>query len=314
VRALEFFGGAPAAMVPDNLKSGIDRAHRYEPDLNRAYAEFAEHYGLAILPARVRKPRDKAKVETGVQIVERWILARLRDRQFFSLPELNAAIAQLLVEFNDRPFQKLAGSRRSRLLELDRPALQPLPARPYEYAQWKCAKVHPDYHVEVERAYYSVPYRHIGARVEVRLTARMVEIFLHRELLAAHPRLRQRGARSTLEAHRPANHRAVIDTTVERLLARAEAMAPSVAQVLREQFHRKRHPEEALRVAQGILRLAEDFSPAQLVAACRRALELNACSYRSVRTLITTPPTSPPAEQRTAAPLHENVRGSEYFH
>lgn len=313
VRALECFGGAPAAMVPDNLKSGVDRAHRYEPDLNRAYAEFAEHYGVAILPARVRKPRDKAKVESGVQIVERWILARLRNRQFFSLPELNAAIAPLLAEFNDRPFQKLEGSRSSRLLELDRPALQPLPARPYEYAQWKCAKVHPDYHIEVERAYYSVPYRHIGARVEVRLTARMIEIFLHRELLAAHPRLRKRGARSTLEAHRPANHRAVIDTTAEKLLARAEAMAPSVAQVLREQFQRKRHPEEALRVAQGILRLAEDFSPAQLSAACRRALELNACSYRSVRTLITTPPASPP-EPRTAPPLHENVRGSDYFH
>ena len=315
VRALEFFGGAPAAIVPDNLKSGVDRAHRYEPDLNRAYAEFAEHYGVAVLPARVRKPRDKAKVETGVQIVERWILARLRDRQFFSLPELNAAIAPLLAEFNDRPFQKLEGSRRSRLLELDRPVLQPLPARPYEYAQWKCAKVHPDYHVEVERAYYSVPYRHIGARVEVRLTARMIEIFLQRELLAAHPRLRQRGARSTLEAHRPANHRAVIDTTFERLLARAEAIAPGVARVLLEQFNRKRHPEEALRVAQGILRLAEDFSPARLATACQRALELNACSYRSVRTLITTPPPPATADQTRPLPLvHENVRGSDYFH
>lgn len=162
VRALEFFGGAPAAIVPDNLKSGVERAHRYEPDLNRAYAEFAEHYGLAILPARVRKPRDKAKVEGAVLIVERWILARLRNRQFFSFSELNAAVAALLVELNDRAFQKLDGSRRSRFIELDRPALKALPPRAYEYAQWKCAKVHPDYHIEIEHAYYSVPYKHIG--------------------------------------------------------------------------------------------------------------------------------------------------------
>jgi transposase len=313
VRALEFFGGAPAALVPDNLKSGVDRAHRYDPDLNRAYAEFAEHYGLAILPARVRKPRDKSKVETGVQIVERWILARLRDRQFFSLTELNAAIDPLLIELNERGFQKLDGSRRSRFIELDQPALKALPPRAYEYAQWKCAKVHPDYHIEVEHAYYSVPYRHIGERVEVRLTARMIEIFLRRQLLASHPRLNKRGARSTLDAHRPANHRAVIDTTIERLLARAEAVGPAVARVLTEQFNRKRHPEEALRVAQGILRLAQDFSPQQLAAACERALQLKACSYRSVRALITLPPTEP-GDQRQLSLVHENVRGSDYFH
>jgi transposase len=313
VRALEFYGGAPAAFVPDNLKSGVDRAHRYDPDLNRAYAEFAEHYGLAILPARVRKPRDKAKVETGVQIVERWILARLRDRRFFSLSELNAAIDSLRTELNERAFQKLDGSRRSRFIELDRPALKALPPRPYEYAQWKCAKVHPDYHIEVEHAYYSVPYQHIGARVEVRVSARMVEIFAQRELIASHVRAFKRGARSTLDAHRPANHRAVIDTTIERLLQRAEAIGPTVTRVLTEQFNRKRHPEEALRVAQGILRLAQDFSPAQLAAACERALQLKACSYRSVRALITTPSTDSD-DKRQLSLVHENVRGSDYFH
>lgn len=314
VRALEFFGGAPAAFVPDNLKSGVDKSHRYDPDLNRAYAEFAEHYGVAILPARVRKPRDKSKVETGVQIVERSILARLRDRQFFSLTELNAAIDELLSELNERAFQKLEGSRRSRFIELDRPALHPLPPRAYEYAQWKLAKVHPDYHIELEHAYYSVPYQHIGQRVEVRLSARMVEIFAQRQLIASHVRVFKRGARSTLDAHRPANHRAIIDTTIERLLQRAEAMAPSVAQVLREQFNRKRHPEEALRVAQGILRLAQDFSPAQLAAACERALALKACNYRSVRALIVTPPPTESGDTRQLSLVHENVRGPEYFH
>jgi transposase len=313
VRALGFFGGAPAAFVPDNLKSGVDRPHRYDPDLNRAYAEFAEHYGVAILPARVRKPRDKAKVETGVQIVERWILARLRDRRFFSLAQLNSAIGELLTQLNEQAFQKLDGSRRTRFVELDQPALKALPPRAYEYAQWKLAKVHPDYHIELEHAYYSVPYRHIGERVDVRISARMIEIFARRELIASHVRQVKRGARSTLQAHRPANHRAVIDTTIERLLQRAAAIAPSVAQVLREQFNRKRHPEEAMRVAQGILRLAQDFSPPQLAAACERAVALGACNYRSVRALITAPPTEP-GESRQLSLVHENVRGSDYFH
>ena len=313
VRALEFFGGAPAAFVPDNLKSGVNRAHRYDPDINRAYAEFAEHYGVAILPARVRKPRDKSKVENAVQNVERWILARLRNRQFFSLTELNAAIDELLIELNERAFQKLEGSRRSRFIELDQPALKALPPRAYEYAQWKVARVHPDYHIEIEQAYYSVPYKHIGERVDVRVSARMIEIFAKRQLIASHIRLFKRGARATLDAHRPANHRAIIDTTIERLMHRAEAIAPAVAQVLREQFNRKRHPEEALRTAQGILRLAQDFSPAQLAAACERALILKACNYRSVRALIVTPQTEP-GDARQLSLVHENVRGPEYFH
>lgn len=313
VRALEFYGGAPAAFVPDNLKSGVDRPHRYDPDINRAYAEFAEHYGVAILPARIRKPKDKSKVENAVQNVERWILARLRNRQFFSLTELNAAIDELLIELNERAFQKLEGSRRSRFVELDQPALKALPPRAYEYAQWKLARVHPDYHIEIEHAYYSVPYKHIGERVETRLSARMVEIFAKRQLIASHVRLFKRGARATLDAHRPANHRAVIDTTVERLLLRAEAIAPAVAHVLREQFNRKRHPEEALRTAQGILRLAQDFSPQQLALACERAVLLKACNYRSVRALITTPPTES-GDSRQVSLVHENVRGPEYFH
>ena len=319
VRALNFFGGSPAAIVPDNLKSGVDRAHRYDPDLNRAYAEFAEHYGIAILPARVRKPRDKAKVETGVQIVERWILARLRDRQFFSLVELNAAVSEWLTVLNSQPFQKLDGTRHLRFVELDQPALQALPERAYEYAQWQLAKVHPDYHIEVERAYYSVPYRHIGHRVEVRITARMIEIFYQRQLIASHIRSYQRGHRATLDAHRPDNHRAIVDLSIERLLERAQAIAPAVAQVLRAQFNRKKHPEEALRAAQGILRLAQDFSPEKLAQACERALVLNACNYRSVRALITAAQgtagrSTESGESRQLSLMHDNVRGPDYFH
>jgi transposase len=314
VRALEFYGGAASAIVVDNLKSAVNRAHRYEPELNRAYAEFAAHYGVAILPARARKPRDKAKVEGAVLIVERWILARLRDRQFFSLTELNGAIRTLLEELNHRPFKKLPGSRHARFVELERAALKPLPARAYEFAEWRWAKVHPDYHIEVEHAYYSVPYRHIGSRVEVRLSARMIEVFAKGQLITTHVRVFKRGARVTLDAHRPDKHRALVDLCIERLLERAQAIAPAVAQVLREQFSRKQHPEEALRAAQGILRLAQDFSPEKLASACERALALKTYSYRSLRALITAPAPTESGEKRQLPLVHDNVRGPQYFH
>lgn len=274
VRALAFFGGVPRAFVPDNLRSAVAQAHRYEPALNRSYQDFAEHYDLAILPARVRKPRDKAKVEVGVLIVERWILARLRNRTFFSLGELNEAIRTLLDELNSRPFKKLEGSRQSRFLALDKPALRPLPLRHYEFGEWRRAKVHPDYHIEVQRAYYSVPYALIGQQVDVRLTAHAVEVFRHGKLVALHNRLQQRGRRSTREGHRPARHVAVIEQTLSRVLERAAAIGPATVEVLRRQAAHRKHPEETLRSAQGVLRLAADFTPAALEQACERALIL----------------------------------------
>ncbi|CAN5264200.1 IS21-like element ISPsy14 family transposase [soil metagenome] len=311
VRALAYFGGVPQAIVPDNLKSGVKRACRYEPDLNPAYQDFAEHYGVAILPARVRKPRDKAKVESAVLVVERWILARLRHRRFFSLGELNATIAALLEELNRRPFKKLEGCRRSRFEALDRPALKPLPVKPYEFAQWRKAKVHPDYHIEVERAYYSVPYALIGQTVEVRLAAQTVEVFHRGKLVAAHARAQRRATFSTLPGHRPAGHRAVIEQSHARLLERALAVGPATAALLRAQVVHRKHPEETLRSAQGILRLGRDFSPAQLEAACERALALRALSYRAVRSLITAPCDAAAAPSRPVA--HPNLRGARYF-
>jgi transposase len=311
VRALEFIGGAPAAIVPDNLKSGVVRAHRYEPEINPSYQDFAEHYGLAILPARVRRPRDKAKVEAGVLVVERWILARLRHRTFFSLGELNIAIAGLLEQLNDRPFKKLDGCRRSRFLELDRPALRALPSRPYEFGAWRKAKVHPDYHIEVNRAYYSVPYGFIGRQVDVRLTAHTVEVFHQARLIAAHPRASERGRRSTRDAHRPQRHVAIIENNLVRVLERAATIGPATLEVLRQQAARRLHPEETLRSAQGILRLAADFSPAMLERACQRAVALKSFSYRAVRTLIEIPATAPTQPALDLA--HENVRGPEYF-
>ena len=314
VRALEFFGGIPGAIVPDNLKSGVIKAHRYDPVINPAYQDFAEHYALAILPARVRKPRDKAKVEVAVQVVERWILARLRDRTFFSLAELNSAIGELLTALNARPFKRRDGCRLSLFNEIERPALRALPERPYSFATWKKAKVHLDYHVEVERAYYSVPYKLIGKTVDVRLSAHTIEIFHRQKLVAAHARTRNRGHFTTAADHRPERHTAVIELTQERLMQRALAIGPATAAVLTQQLHQRRHPEEALRASLGILRLARDFSPEALEAAAKRALELKVCSYRAMRTLMTTKAGEPREPEPPALSLtHENVRGEKYF-
>jgi len=310
VHALEYIGGVPQAIVPDNLKSGVHRACRYEPDLNPSYQDFAEHYGVAILPARARKPRDKAKVEVAVQGIERWIMAPLRHRTFFSLGELNVALRIELERYNDRPLSREDGSRRSRFLELDRPALGPLPAQRYQYATWKKAKVHLDYHVEVERRYYSVPYKLIGKTVDLRLTAHMIEVYFRGKAVAAHARGAGRKF-VTDPAHRPDRHRAVIELSHERLLERAEAIGPATAAVLREQVHQRKHPDEALRASLGILRLAHDFSGVALERACQRALELRAFSYKAVRSLITAPAVAP--ADPSPIPAHDNVRGARYF-
>ena len=311
VRALQYFGGAPRAMVPDNLKSAVTKARRYEPDLNPTYQEFAEHYGVAILPARVRRPRDKAKVETSVLVVERWILARLRNCTFFSLAELNAAIAALIEDLNTRVFKKMPGCRRSRFLELEHSTLQPLPLRAYEFGKWKKSKVHPDYHIEVARAYYSVPYRLIGQIVDVRLTAQALEIFHRGELIAAHARAPERGRRSTRDAHRPKRHVAMIENTLARVLDRAISIGPATHAVIENQARARKHPEETLRSAQGILRLGRDFSPEHLERACERAVLLKAFSYRAVRALIDLPvPAAAPAALDLA---HENLRGADYY-
>jgi len=311
VRALEYFGGVPRAIVPNNLKSGVQRACRYEPDLNPSYQDFAEHYGVAILPARVRKPRDKAKVEVAVQGIERWILAPLRHGTFFSLGELNAALKVELERYNDRALSRDVGTRRSRFLELDRPALRALPIRPYQHAAWKKAKVHLDYHVELERRYYSVPYRLIGKTVDLRLTRHLVEVFYRGQSVATHRRQDSQRRFITDPGHRPERHRAVIELNHERLLERAEAVGPATATVLREQVHRRTHPDEALRASLGILRLAHDFSAAALEQAAQRALELKTYSYRAIRALIIAPPTAAP--EPTPTPEHDNVRGARYF-
>lgn len=312
VRALEYFGGAPQACVIDNLKSGVARAHRYEPQINPAYQDFAEHYAMAVLPARVRRPRDKAKVEAGVLLVERWILARLRHMTFFSLAELNEAIKILLTALNARPFKKQEGSRQSLFETVERPALKALPARPYEFAAWKKAKVRLDYHIEAGRSLYSVPYQFAGKTVDVRITAKGIEVFHCQKLIASHIASLESGALVTHPGHRPQHHSAVVDLSHARLIERAAAIGPATREVVAHQAHSKRHPDEVMRSAQGILRLAKDFSPQALECAASRALELKCFSYRALRALIAAPePVF--ADGNSSSLSHVNVRGQAYF-
>ncbi len=317
-RAFAYFGGCPAIVVPDNLKAGVRRAHRYEPEVGRTYAEMAAHYGCAVIPARPYKPRDKAKVEAGVLLVERWILARLRHRRFVALGELNAAIGELLTALNDRPFKKLPGSRRSLFAELDRPALKPLPAHPYAYATWQLGRVNVDYHVEVERHWYSVPYQLAGQQLDLRLSATTVEAFHRGRRVASHARSRQPFGHTTAPEHMPAAHRAHREWSPGRLLGWAQTVGPQAAALVEGILSDRPHPEQGYRACLGILRLGQRYGPERLEAACGRALALRSLRYRSVESILKTgldrrplPSADPPS---SLPPAHPNLRGPDYYH
>lgn len=313
-RAFAFFGGTPEIVIPDNLKTGITKAHRYEPDINPTYHDLAVHYGVAIIPARVRTPRDKAKVEVGVQIVERWILAALRNHRFFSLHELNAAIAGLLDRLNSRPFKKLPGSRRSVFEAHERVLLRPLPQTPYTFAEWKKARVHIDYHVEVDGHYYSVPYQHARQQVNVRLTETTVEILQRGHRIASHARSWRRGCHTTVKAHMPPSHRHVADWTPERLTAWAAKVGPSTAALVERVIASRRHPEQGYRSCLGILRLGEAYGNDRLEAAAARALAIGAFSYRSLVSILKKGLDSRPLPQTEAHIVrHANIRGRAYY-
>ena len=282
VRTFAALGGVPEIVVPDNLKAAVTRAHRYEPELNRTYADLAQHYGFAVIPARAAKPRDKAKVEVGVQVVERWILARLRHHTFFALAEVNAALAPLLATLNARPFKKLPGSRQELLDTLDRPALRPLPVQPYEYAEWKLARVNIDYHVEVEGHYYSVPYTLVRQQLDVRLSAQVVELFHRGQRIASHRRSSLKGRHSTIAAHMPTAHQRYAEWTPQRLIHWAAHSGPATAKVVETILASRPHPQQGFRSCLGIMRLGKSYGDERLEAACQRALALGACSYNSI--------------------------------
>lgn len=316
-RAFRFIGGVTALVVPDNPRALIARPDRYEPELNRASAEFGVHYGTVILPARPRKPQDKAKVESAVQVVERWILARLRHRRFFSLTELEAAVADLLPALNERPFKKLPGSRKDAFLTLDAPLLRPLPATAFVIADWKRARVNIDYHVEFEGHYYSVPHALVRQEVELRITGTMVEILSRGKRVACHPRNARAGGFSTVAAHMPAAHRAHADWSPARLIQWAGSVGPATGQLVTRLLEEKPHPEQGYRACLGLMRLARNYGRERMEAACLRALSVGAHRYRSVASILEKglDRQSPPSAQtELPLPTHANVRGSAYYH
>lgn len=317
VRVLEFLGGCPAIIVPDNLRSGVSRACRYEPDLNPSYQQWADYYGVAVIPARVRKPRDKGKVENGVLLVERWILARLRHETFFSLEQLNREVARLLVALNERPFRKLPGCRAGQFAQIDRPALRPLPAERYEYAEWAKARVNVDYHVEFDGHYYSVPYALAGQPIELRVTATTVECLHRGQRVASHLRSSFKRRHTTVKEHMPSHHRHQAEWTPERLIRWAQDMGPSVAAVVTAILHSRRHPEQGFRAALGVLALNNSYGIERLRAACDRAVRMNATSYRSIVAILKSGLDRQPGNttiELTIPAQHDNLRGTGYFH
>ena len=318
VRMLSYFGGVPALLVPDQLKSGVTRPCRYEPGIQRTYEEMARHYDTAVLPARQRKPRDKAKAEVGVQIVQRWILARLRNQVFFSLAELNERIAELLDDLNHRTMRLYGASRRELFDKLDHPALRPLPAERFVYGEWSRPKVNIDYHVEVDFHFYSVPHQLVGERVDVRLTATTVEVFFRTQRVFSHLRSHERGRFTTRPEHMPKAHRAHLEWSPSRLIAWAEKVGPKTAELVAAILESRPHPEQGYRSCLGILRLSKRYGDDRLERAAERALVGRARSYRHVDSILKNGLDQLPFPEvadghQTTLPLHENVRGGSYY-
>jgi transposase len=317
-RALAFLGGVPRLVVPDQLRTGITGPCRYEPGLQRSYEEWSQHYGTAVLPARPGTPRDKAKVEAGVLVAQRWILARLRNQTFFSLPELNARIWELLDELNDRQMRLYGASRHELFDRMERAALGPLPTERFEYGERKDVRVNIDYHVEVDHHFYSVPYTLLHEQLEARSTATTVEIYRNDTRLTSHPRSYARGKHTTKTEHMPVSHQKHLEWTPSRIIQWGASIGPSVAGLAERIIASRRHPEHGYRLCLGILRLAKRYGPERLEAACARALAVNALSYKHVESTLkhgldrdklddSTKPARPGV-------VHENVRGRDYYY
>jgi transposase len=317
-RALEYFGGVPALVVPDQLKSAVTLPCRYEPGIQRTYEEFSRHYGTVILPARPARPRDKAKVEVAVQVVERWILARLRNDTFFSLDALNERIGELLEQINHRPMRAYGKSRHELFERLDRPALKPLPTERFVYGEWKLARVNIDYHVAIDHHLYSVPFGLVHEYVDVRSTVSTVEIYFKGERIASHARSYRRGGYTTVSAHMPKSHQKHLEWTPSRLIHWASTVGPKTAELVAAILTERRHPEQGYRSCLGILRLEKLYGRARLEAACARAVAVRARSYRHVDSILKNgldrvPLPEAAAEQSTLPLQHENIRGGQYY-
>jgi transposase len=318
-RAVEYWGGVPKLFVPDQLRSGVRSPNRYEPLVQRTYDEWSRHYGTTILPARPRKPQDKSKVEVSVQLVERWILAPIRDEVFHTLTALNQRIRELLDALNDRVMRDYGQSRRERFLQIDRPALQPLVSERFEYAEWKWAKANIDYHIELEKHFYSLPHPLVQERVEVRFTPRIVEIFHKGQRVAVHKRNHQLGKFTTTPAHMPKAHRAHLEWSPSRLIHWGRSVGPRTADLVKAILDDRPHPEQGYRSCLGILRLAKQYGHARLEAACDRAGRVRARSYRHVESILKNgldrePLAGEAPARNEVSRSHENIRGGDYYH
>ncbi|MCZ6655188.1 MAG: IS21 family transposase [Planctomycetota bacterium] len=315
-RMVEFFEGSTEIWVPDQLKSGVTRNCRYEPGINRTYQELAAHYDAVVIPARPRKPQDKAKVESAVLVAQRWILARLRDRTFFSITELNQAIRELLDQLNNRPMQKLGVSRRQLWEQLDRPALKPLPLERYAMGEWSKCRVNIDYHIEVEKHYYSVPYQLVHERVEARNTTSIVEIYYKGRRITSHRRRYDRRP-STKPEHMPSSHRAHAEWTPSRLIRWAEKSGPATGRLVAEILRSRPHPEQGYRACLGLMRLGRRYGEQRLEAASVRAEHLRSYSYRTVQNILSSAQDHLPFDQEAPSihvtPVHDNIRGADYY-
>jgi transposase len=316
VRAFQYFTVIPRMLIPDNLKSGVSKACFYEPELNPTYAEMAEHYGCAVLPARPSKPRDKAKAEAGVLVAQRWILAVLRKRSFHSLAEFNAAIRECLERLNTRRMRRLGKSRREVFETLDRPNALPLPSQAYEYAEWLKATVSFDYHIEVDHHYYSVVYRLLREKLDIRMTATTVEAFNKGERVAAHARSHVWGGHTTLREHMPPEHQRYAEWSPERFVQWAGKTGAATAELVSQIIASRKYPEQGYRTCMGILQLVKDYEPSRVEDAARRALRYKTCSFRSMNAILAAgldrQTDGSPSRQLTLF-QHDNIRGREYY-
>jgi transposase len=317
IHALGYFGGVPQVIVPDNLKAGVKNPCRYEPDINPSYQDFAEHYGAAVIPARPGKPRDKAKVEAGVLLAERWILAPLRNHTFFSLSELNQSIRTKLKELNNRSFKKLKTTRKRLYDSIDKPALKPLPVQCYEYAQWKRASVNIDYHVELDYHFYSVPYQLAREKVDIRFTATTVEVLFKNRRVAGHKRSYQPGKFTTLAEHMPKSHQKHLEWTPSRIIKWAAKNGPNTEKLVTRILESRPHPEQGFRSSLGVIRLADHYTPERLENACVRALAINGYSYKNVKSILKNNLDQQPLlferPEEATSPFHRNIRGKGYY-
>lgn len=314
IKALEYYGGCPACLVPDNMKAAVTHACYYDPEINRTLAAMARHYNIAVIPTRAAKPRDKAKVENAVLQAQRRILAVLRNRVLFGLDELNDAIAEEVKKLNTRPMQGMGRSRQDLFTAIERPALRPLPPERFVIASWKKAKVHIDYHVAVEKTYYSVPYGLIGQSVDIRYTGAVVEIYHRGRRAASHVRVNKPGAFVTENLHMPSEHRQYLEWTPQRIKLWGEKIGPNTRSLMEAIMERRTHPEHGFRSCLGLIRLSRTYSPERLERACRRALEIEAYNYRSVKSLLAMKlEESAPENVERVIPLHANIRGGDYY-